>query len=214
MAAGSQLVTGACQMKARSIEFIWALDILSRVQINCIEMSQLPPVSPPEKKSLWDRVEGFLKDQPWAVVVLLLVVVLGGVKNCLEAIQSIVQAWHQLVDVRPDESQLLSCSKLGREVSGAVGHAEQFTIYLTNSYNPTPIEYTWVDSKGVPDPKIHFRVAQGQQVEEPSFPSHVWLVSDATHPCVALIKLGKSSIIVDERDGDFKLSIRKAFDTK
>jgi len=26
--------------------------------------------------------------------------------------------------------------------------------------------------------------------------------------------LGKSSIIVDERDGDFKLSIRKAFDTK
>jgi hypothetical protein len=177
-------------------------------------MSQPEHKLPLEKKTLWDRVEGFLKNQPWAVVVLLCVVVLGGVKNSLEALQSIVQVWHQLADDRPEESKLLSCSKLGREVSGPVSHAEQFNIYLTNSYNPTPIEYTWVDSKGVPDPTVHFRVSQGKQVEEPSFPSHVWLISDATHPCVALIKLGKSSIIVDEKDGDFQLFIRKAFDTK
>jgi len=177
-------------------------------------MSQSSSVSPPEKKTLWDRVEGFLKDQPWAVVVLLVVVVLGGIKNCLEAVQSIVQVWHQVTDERPEESRLVSCSKLGREVSGPVSSAERFTIYLTNSYNPTPIEYTWVDSKGVPDKSVRFSVSQGKQVEEPAFPSHVWLVSDATHACVGLIKLGKSPVIVDERDGDFKLTVRKAFDGK
>ncbi len=167
--------------------------------------------SQPENKTLWDRVEGFLKNQPWAVVVLLIVVVLGGVKNSLEAAQSIVKAWHQLMDDRPEQAKLVSCSRLGREVSGPVGATEKFTIYLTNSYNPTPIEYTWVDANGVADPGVHFSVARGKQVEEPSFPSHVWLVSDATHPCVGIVKLGKSSIVVDESNGNFKLVIRPTF---
>jgi hypothetical protein len=177
-------------------------------------MSKSSPDPPPEKRTLWDRVDAFLKNQPWAVVVLLLVVVLGGVKDSLEAVQSILHVWHELADDRPEESRILSCSKLGSEVSGSVSRAEQFNIYLTNSYNPKPIEYTWVDSKGVPDATVHFSVSRGTQVEEPSFPSHVWLVSDATHPCIALIKLGKTPIIIDESDGNFKLTMRKAFNTK
>lgn len=163
---------------------------------------------PPEPETLWERVERFLKNRWWAVVILLFVVVVGGVKTCIETAEAVHKLWRVATEQHPEESRLLSCTKLGQAHSGAAADEEGTTIHLFNSSNPEPIEFTWIDPLGHLDPEFHFQITRGQTLPEPTFPSHVWQVSDATHGCLALIEMGTRSIVVDEPGKDHMPVIR------
>jgi hypothetical protein len=161
-----------------------------------------------EHVTLWDRVERFLKNRWWVVVILLFVVVVGGVKTCIETAEAIHKVWRVASGKHPDESKLLSCSDLGSIRSGPAADGEETTIHLFNSSNPEPVVFTWVDSLGHLDPDLHFEITRGQYYPEPTFASHVWQVSDATHGCLGLIQLGTRPIVVDEPGKNHKPVIR------
>ena len=168
-------------------------------------MSEIPDKRP----TLWDRVEYFLKDQPWAVVILLLVVILGGIKTIVEATEAVTVAYRNIWPPNdPKRSYVLSCSQFGQVKSGPAVEPDKHTMYVTNSSNSTPLELTWINGTGKPDPKYHFSIPRGGYLEESTFASHVWLISDAKHHCLGIVKLGSQNVHVDEPDPEGKPAVR------
>src|SRR5437016_1235100 len=99
------------------------------------------------RPTLWQRVQAFLENRPTVVVLILIVLVASGIKQALEFYDASESFYEKHTAGSPEDSRMLSCGRVGHEVSEPAVPSEATTLTFINS-TKAPVRILWIDEAG------------------------------------------------------------------
>jgi hypothetical protein len=150
------------------------------------------PTGDTRPSTLWDRVEGVLKDNPVVVVLLLVFVALNGLKSLSDAVGVVtgyVQAYNERAHVWPCAMRRWFKSSI--DVPG-----EETILFVLNDV-PKTTTLSWVDNSGITQP--YGVILANRQQAESTYAGHVWMLGDSATGCVGLVMMGSTQYIVTRK---------------
>ena len=145
------------------------------------------------ESTLWDRIQRVLHNNPFVVLILLIVISATGLKDLIEGVQKVINVFEEHKRSKQEETTILPCSDLGRIKSPTAVEEETTRLTFTNS-SSQDLQISWINENGVGVP--YKSLPPTTQVPQDSFPGHVWLLSNG-HGCINLVVKGTAASAVE-----------------
>lgn len=152
-----------------------------------------------QDNTLWDRVEKFLKNNPFAVIVLVCVVALGGLKSSVESYVTVKDFVSASLRHDSVHSNSVSCNEVQNLKSGKAMPGEETRLFIVNSWHQN-IKAQWIDFEGKAS-NVAVVLSPRQFIEQTTYPSHVWRISGPDGRCVGAFIKGtrRAAVSVNEK---------------
>jgi hypothetical protein len=158
-----------------------------------------------KRPTLWQRVQAFLENRPTVVVLMLIVLVASGIKQALEIYDAGENFYERHIARSSEDSRVLSCARVGHEVSEPAVPSEATTLTFINS-TKVPVRIAWIDEGGNAQ-AYGPPIPVGLETPQDTYRSHVWIVRTTANRCLGLVRAGASPAAVTVTAGG--LDIRR-----